>query len=141
MFIATPASTSPAWLAMSVCRLSAETLASTSPVRQETSIAIPASTNRVRRAMSAPLVLAVIPGSINLAQRATGSAFTDSRFMAGICLIADVDAGAVGTAQTWASGYLNSFKAWSYAKNAFDKWSLLVARRFAELRGVTPPAK
>jgi hypothetical protein len=61
--------------------------------------------------------------------------------MAGICLIADVDAGAVGTAQTWASGYLNSFKAWSYAKNAFDKWSLLVARRFAELRGVTPPVK
>jgi len=141
MFIATPASTSPAWLAMSVCRLSAETLASTSPVRQETSIAIPASTNRVRRAMSAPLALAVIPGSINLAQRATGSAFTDSRFIAGICLIADVDAGAVGTAQTWASGYMNSFQAWSYAKNAFDKWSLLVAQRFAELRGVTPPVK
>ena len=47
----------------------------------------------------------------------------------------DVDAGAVGAAQTWASGYLNSFQAWSYAKNAFDKWSLLVARRFAELRG------
>ncbi len=53
----------------------------------------------------------------------------------------DVDAGAVGAAQTWASGYLNSFQAWSYAKNAFDKWSLLVARRFAELRGVTPPAQ
>jgi hypothetical protein len=137
MFIATPASTSPAWLAMSVCRLSAETLASTSPVRQETSIAIPASTNRVRRAMSAPLALAVIPGSINLAQRATGSAFTDSRFIAGICLIA----GAVGTAKTWASGYLNSFQAWLYAKNAFDKWSLLVAQRFTELRGVTPPVK
>lgn len=54
---------------------------------------------------------------------------------------ADVDAGAVGAAQTWASGYLNSFQAWSYAKNAFDKWSLLAARRFAELRGVTPPAQ
>lgn len=53
----------------------------------------------------------------------------------------DVDAGAVGAAQTWASGYLNSFQAWSYAKNAFDKWSLLVARRFAELRGVTPPVQ
>ncbi len=53
----------------------------------------------------------------------------------------DVDAGAVGAAQTWASGYLNSFQAWSYAKNAFDKWSLLVATRFAELRGVTPPAQ
>jgi hypothetical protein len=36
---------------------------------------------------------------------------------------------------------MNSFQAWSYAKNAFDKWSLLVAQRFAELRGVTPPAK
>ena len=54
---------------------------------------------------------------------------------------ADVDASAVGAAQTWASGYLNSFQAWSYAKNAFDKWSLLVARRFAELRGVTPPVQ
>jgi hypothetical protein len=54
---------------------------------------------------------------------------------------ADVDASAVGAAQTWASGYLNSFQAWSYAKNAFDKWSMLVARRFAELRGVTPPAQ
>lgn len=49
---------------------------------------------------------------------------------------ADVDGGAVGAAQTWASGYLNSFQAWSYAKNAFDKWSLLVARRLGELRGV-----
>jgi hypothetical protein len=37
---------------------------------------------------------------------------------------------------TWANGYMNSFQAWSYAKNAFDKWSLLVAQRFAELRGV-----
>ncbi len=52
---------------------------------------------------------------------------------------ADINAGAVGTAQTWASGYMNSFQAWSYAKNAFDKWSLLVAQRFAELRGVKPP--
>ena len=53
----------------------------------------------------------------------------------------DDDAGAAGVAQTWASGYLNSFQAWSYAKDAFDKWSLLVAQRFAELRGVTPPTK
>lgn len=50
----------------------------------------------------------------------------------------DVDSGAVGAAQTWASGYLNSFQAWSYAKNAFDKWSAIVAQRFAELRGVKP---
>jgi len=51
----------------------------------------------------------------------------------------DDDAGASDVAKTWASGYLNSFQAWSYAKNAFDKWSVLIARRFAELRGVTPP--
>jgi hypothetical protein len=52
---------------------------------------------------------------------------------------ADINAGAVGVAQTWASGYLNSFESWSYAKDAFDKWSSLTAKRFAELRGVTPP--
>jgi hypothetical protein len=49
---------------------------------------------------------------------------------------ADVNASAVGAAQTWASGYANSFQAWSYAKNAFDKWSSLVAKRLADLRGV-----
>jgi hypothetical protein len=36
---------------------------------------------------------------------------------------ADVDASAAGAAQTWASGYLNSFQSWAYAQNAFDKWS------------------
>jgi hypothetical protein len=54
---------------------------------------------------------------------------------------AAVNTGAVGAAQTWANGYMSSFQAWQYAKEAFDKWSLLVARRFAELRGVTPPAQ
>jgi hypothetical protein len=49
---------------------------------------------------------------------------------------ADVDAGAAGAAQTWASGYLNSFQSWAYAKNAFDKWSALTAQRLAQLRGV-----
>lgn len=49
---------------------------------------------------------------------------------------ADLDADAVGAAQTWASGYLNSFQSWSYAKNAFDKWSALTAQRLAELRGL-----
>jgi hypothetical protein len=43
-------------------------------------------------------------------------------------------------ANTWANGYMNSFQAWSYAKNAFDKWSLLVAQRFKAL-GVGTPAK
>ena len=51
---------------------------------------------------------------------------------------ADVNGSTVGAAQTWASGYMNSFQAWSYAKNAFDKWSMLLARRLAELRGVAP---
>jgi hypothetical protein len=48
---------------------------------------------------------------------------------------AAVNAGAIDAAQTWANGYMSSFQAWQYAKEAFDKWSLLVARRFAELRG------
>ena len=52
---------------------------------------------------------------------------------------ADMNAGAVGAAQTWASGYLNSFQSWSYAKDAFDKWSSVTAQRLAALRGVTPP--
>jgi len=43
---------------------------------------------------------------------------------------------AATVAQTWASGYLNSFEAWSYAKDAFDKWAGLVAQRLALLRGV-----
>ncbi|WP_213954537.1 MULTISPECIES: DUF3313 domain-containing protein [unclassified Variovorax] len=48
---------------------------------------------------------------------------------------ADVDNGTAGAAQTWANGYMSSFQSWAYARNAFDKWSLLVARRLAELRG------
>lgn len=54
---------------------------------------------------------------------------------------ADLDAGAAGAAQTWASGYLNSFQSWAYARNAFDKWSELTAKRFAELRAVKVSAK
>lgn len=50
---------------------------------------------------------------------------------------ADMNNGVVGAAQTWASGYLNSFQQWSYAKNAFDKWATLVAQRMAEMRGVS----
>lgn len=51
---------------------------------------------------------------------------------------ADTNSGATDAAQTWASGYLSSFQQWTYAKDAFDKWSLLVAQRFAQLRGVNP---
>jgi hypothetical protein len=54
---------------------------------------------------------------------------------------ADANSGTAGAAQTWASGYLNSFQAWSYAKNAFDKWSLLVAQRMAYLREVPRATK
>jgi hypothetical protein len=54
---------------------------------------------------------------------------------------ADLDAGAAGAAQTWASGYLNSFQSWAYARNAFDKWSALTAKRFAELRALKVSAK
>jgi hypothetical protein len=50
---------------------------------------------------------------------------------------AEMDSKAV---DTWANGYMNSFQAWSYAKNAFDKWSMLVAQRFKEL-GMGTPAK
>jgi hypothetical protein len=46
----------------------------------------------------------------------------------------EIDSGASGAAQTWAGGYMNSFQSWSYAKNAFDKWSELVARRIGQLR-------
>lgn len=54
---------------------------------------------------------------------------------------ADSKEGAGGAAQTWAGGYLNSFQSWSYAKNAFDKWSLLVAQRLTLLRGSAPASK
>jgi len=50
----------------------------------------------------------------------------------------DVNTSAVGAAQTWANGYLSSFQAWTYAKDAFDKWSQLVAKRIALLRGAQP---
>jgi hypothetical protein len=47
---------------------------------------------------------------------------------------ADASSDAVRAVQTWTGGYVNSFQAWSYAKNAFDKWSMLVAKRLADLR-------
>lgn len=47
---------------------------------------------------------------------------------------ADLNSGASGAASAWIGGYLNSFSAWSYAKDAFDKWAQLTARRLAMLR-------
>jgi len=51
---------------------------------------------------------------------------------------ADDKNGIGGAVQTWASGYVNSFQQWAYAKNAFDKWSALIAERLAKLRGAKP---
>lgn len=48
---------------------------------------------------------------------------------------ADMDAGAAGATQAWVGGYVSSFSSWSYAKDAFDKWASLTARRVAALRG------
>jgi len=47
---------------------------------------------------------------------------------------ADLNAGAAGAAQAWVGGYISSFSSWSYAKDAFDKWAALTARRVAALR-------
>lgn len=52
----------------------------------------------------------------------------------GVKYAADMDAGVTGAAETWVNGYMDSFKQWTYAKNAFDKWSAEFAQRFAELR-------
>lgn len=52
----------------------------------------------------------------------------------GLKYAADINAGATGAAEAWVSGYLDSFTQWTYAKNAFDKWSADFARRLAELR-------
>lgn len=51
---------------------------------------------------------------------------------------ADLDSSVTGAAQTWVGGYLNSFTNWSYAKDAFDKWAAITAKRLAILRGATP---
>lgn len=47
---------------------------------------------------------------------------------------ADLNSGAAGAAQAWVGGYLNSFSSWSYAKDAFDKWAAVTARRLTVLR-------
>ena len=49
---------------------------------------------------------------------------------------ADMNAGAAGAAQAWANGYFNSFQTWMYAKDAFDKWTIILNDRIAKLRGV-----
>jgi hypothetical protein len=52
----------------------------------------------------------------------------------GLKYAADLNAGAAGAAENWLNGYVDSFSQWSYAKTAFDKWSVEFATRFAALR-------
>jgi hypothetical protein len=52
----------------------------------------------------------------------------------GLKYAADMNAGAAGAAESWVSGYMDSFSQWTYAKNAFDKWSADFARRLVALR-------
>jgi hypothetical protein len=47
---------------------------------------------------------------------------------------ADLNKGAPNAAQTWVNGYLDSFTSWSYAQDAFNKWSAAFAQRFSQLR-------
>ena len=51
---------------------------------------------------------------------------------------AELNEGAAQAAQTWANGYMSSFQSWGYAKAAFNKWSMLVAKRVAELQHIQP---
>ncbi len=51
---------------------------------------------------------------------------------------AELNVGAAQAAQTWANGYMSSFQSWGYAKAAFNKWSMLVAKRVADLQQIQP---
>jgi len=50
----------------------------------------------------------------------------------------DLEKGVTGAVTAWANGYVESFTSWSYAKDAFDKWAAIFARRFDEVRGIRP---
>lgn len=56
----------------------------------------------------------------------------------GLKYAADLDKGATTAAEAWMNGYVSSFTSWSYAQDAFNKWSAAFARRFAELRVQSP---
>jgi len=47
---------------------------------------------------------------------------------------ADLNQSVPNAAETWVNGYLESFKSWSYAQDAFNKWAAEFARRFNALR-------
>ncbi|MDM0012179.1 DUF3313 domain-containing protein [Variovorax sp. J22P168] len=55
----------------------------------------------------------------------------------GLKYAADLDKGATTAAMAWMNGYVSSFTSWSYAKDAFNKWSSAFARRFAVLRSAS----
>ena len=52
----------------------------------------------------------------------------------GLKYAADLNKGASTAAQAWLNGYVSSFQSWSYAQDAFNKWSAQFARRFSDLR-------
>lgn len=52
----------------------------------------------------------------------------------GLKYAADLNNGATGAAEAWVNGYVSSFQSWTYARDAFDKWSAVFARRFGALR-------
>ena len=47
---------------------------------------------------------------------------------------AELNSGAQRAAEAWVNGYLDSFTQWNYAKQAFDKWAAVFARRFTALQ-------
>jgi|UPI0006880F3C hypothetical protein len=55
----------------------------------------------------------------------------------GLKYAADLNSGAPTAAEAWLNGYVSSFQSWSYAQDAFNKWSAVFARRFKELRGTS----
>lgn len=52
----------------------------------------------------------------------------------GLKYAADLNQGAPTAAEAWLNGYASSFQSWTYARDAFNKWSAVFARRFAQLR-------
>ena len=55
----------------------------------------------------------------------------------GLKYAADLNSGAPTAAEAWLNGYVSSFQSWTYAQDAFNKWSALFARRFKELRAAS----
>ncbi len=55
----------------------------------------------------------------------------------GLKYAADLNKSAAGAAETWVNGYASSFTSWTYAQDAFNKWSAEIARRFVELRSAS----